>query len=262
MELGNFPLPLVFHGISGSHQPRPDIDLPEFVAFEGGASAIPSEFASPAHPVFDFDDMSSSINSSHMGTVSPNDLRMTNDLMSHPGSAALTALTTPSTFDGSPAFTDSWDGSPLFAGNDMPETWPSLFPDAQTNTPAQAPAAQIEQSPVTQLEDLEPVETSTQSRKSSASKSPSGRHSSVSGVNARRRGKPLPPILVEDITDTVKVKRAKNTLAARLSRERKAKRMESLEQQIQELEAENEKLQAERDHWKAMALANGSAGAQ
>lgn len=243
-----------------------DIDL-EFVAFEGGASAIPSEFASPAHPVFDFDDMSSSINSSHMSTVSPNDLRMTNDLMSHPGSAALTALTTPSTFDGSPAFTDSWDESPLFAGHDIPENWTTLFPDAQTNTPAQAPAVQapaakIEQSPVTQLEDFESVETSTQSRKSSASKSPSGRHSSVSGVNARRRGKPLPPILVEDITDTVKVKRAKNTLAARLSRERKAKRMESLEQQIQELEAENEKLQAERDHWKAMALANGSAGAQ
>jgi hypothetical protein len=43
------------------------------------------------------------------------------------------------------------------------------------------------------------------------------------------------------------MKRARNTLAARKSRERKAQRLDELEAQIA-------KLEQERDHWKNIAL--------
>jgi hypothetical protein len=56
---------------------------------------------------------------------------------------------------------------------------------------------------------------------------------------------------VEDPSDTIAMKRARNTLAARKSRERKAARLDELEEKIA-------KLEAERDHWRNMALANGA----
>lgn len=257
MELGNASRSLSLNNMCRSHQSLPDIDLEPFVGFEGGATA--SEFASPAQQTFNFD-MSGSVNSSHFSTVSPNDLLMCADIISNPGSAALTALTTPSGYDDSPALTDSWENSPLFAANETSETWTSLFPDAEMNAPAPAPApaAQVGQSPSAVSDDLEPVRRPSQHRKSSASNSPSGRHSSVAGVNSRRRGKPLPPITIDDPTDTVSMKRAKNTLAARKSRQRKAERMDDLEKQINELRAENEKLQAERDQWRLLALKPGA----
>lgn len=202
-------------------------------------------------------DMTSSIGSSHMNTVSPDALFLSENHLSAPGSAAYTALTTPS-FDGSPAFTD-WE-SPLIAGNDVdPEPWYSLFPDA-TATKKPLATALVDQSPATQSEDLEAPEAPTQPRKkSSASSSPSGRHSSVSGVSARRRGKPLPPITVADPADVVGMKRAKNTLAARKSRARKAERMEDLEQQVRELMERVRAVEAERDQWKQLAISHGAA---
>jgi general control protein GCN4 len=69
-------------------------------------------------------------------------------------------------------------------------------------------------------------------------------------VNSRKRDKPLPPIIVEDPNDTVAMKRARNTLAARKSRQRKMQRFDELEDKIA-------KLEAERDHWKDIALRRG-----
>nr|P87090.1 RecName: Full=Cross-pathway control protein 1 [Cryphonectria parasitica]AAC16255.1 cross-pathway control protein 1 [Cryphonectria parasitica] len=243
-----------------------DIDLPDFGPFEGGAPV--SEFSSPDNPVFGLD-LSGSLHSSVM-SVSPTELLLTENLMSAPGSTALTHLTTPSGYDTSPAFTEDWNASPLFAQNDFEtaQEWPSLFPDAETSAapapalaaPAPVPAAQAEDSPSVDSEDFEPARRPSQARKSSASSSPSGRHSSVSGVSARRRGKPLPPITIDDPSDTVGMKRAKNTLAARKSRARKAERMDELERQVRELEAEKEKLAAELAHWKSLASSQGAAG--
>ncbi|OBT57401.1 hypothetical protein VE04_02585 [Pseudogymnoascus sp. 24MN13] len=71
------------------------------------------------------------------------------------------------------------------------------------------------------------------------------------GVSARKRNQPLPPIVVEDPNDTVAIKRARNTLAARKSRQKKMERFD-------ELEAEIAKIAAERDMWKAKALARGA----
>ena len=74
---------------------------------------------------------------------------------------------------------------------------------------------------------------------------------SESGINSLKPGKPrlkpLPPIIVEDLNDTVAMKRARNTLAARKSHQRKIQRFEELEDKIA-------KHEAERDHWKNIAL--------
>jgi hypothetical protein len=223
--------------------------LDEFTAFEGGASA--TSYSSPAIPtVFDLNGSASS-STTNMGTVSPQDLLIQEPFMSAPNSTALTALTSPSIYNGSPEFNDSYDVSPNFGSNDFDasaaDVWYPLFP--QENA-AQPPA---EHSPAEASDDLEVSEpaSSHQRRKSGGNTSPgsSGRHSSVSGVNSKRRDKPLPPIIIEDPSDIVAMKRARNTLAARKSRERKAQRLEDLEEKIA-------KLEAERDHWMKLALAS------
>lgn len=209
------------------------------------------------------------MSSSHFGsTVSPNDLMMAHDhFASAPASTAFTNMTTPSVYNESP-FTD-FEASPMFNGDNMcaeADNWPTLFPDAapapSAPAPVASPAASVEQSPASESEDFdEPARRSTQPRKTSgASSSPgSGRLSSVAGVNSnRRRAKVLPPIVIKDPTDTVGMKRAKNTLAARKSRQRKQERMEDYEKRIRELEAEKEKLAAERDQWKAIATGAGA----
>ncbi|TGZ76280.1 hypothetical protein EX30DRAFT_258254 [Ascodesmis nigricans] len=77
------------------------------------------------------------------------------------------------------------------------------------------------------------------------SPSTSSKRSSMCGV--RKRSQPLPPIVVEDPSDTVAMKRARNTLAARKSRAKKAEKMEDMARTIEQLEAQVE-------HWKNMYL--------
>ncbi|KAH6648064.1 hypothetical protein BKA67DRAFT_404647 [Truncatella angustata] len=214
---------------------------------EGGASS--TTFSSPAIPAYDLHSVSSS--TTNMGTVSPHDLLM-QEPFSAPNSAAFTNLTSPSIFNESPEFHDSFDVSPNFGSNDFEsganDPWFPLFP--QENT-IKEPVASLDNSPSLMPEDLDVVETSQPRRKSANSPTGHGRHSSVSGVNARRRDKPLPPIVVDDPNDTTAMKRARNTLAARKSRERKAQKLEDLEATIA-------KLEAERDHWKRIAMGRTS----
>lgn len=247
------PVPLFSQGTANQSTAKMDLQdalagLGELSGFEGGASTA---YSSPATQAYDFGMSSSSSSTTNIGTVSPHDL-----LISAPNSTAFTNLTSPSFSNESPEFTDSFDVSPNFGNSDFDtsnDAWFPLFPP-QDNAmvPDQFPA--VDDSPVLQTEELEVVETmkSPPSRRKSASSSPTagnghGRHSSVSGVNSRRRDKPLPPIIVDNPGDTVAMKRARNTLAARKSRERKAQRLEDLEEQIL-------KLQQERDHWKRIAL--------
>ncbi|KAL8418736.1 hypothetical protein RB594_002084, partial [Gaeumannomyces avenae] len=238
-----------------------DLSFEDFTAFEGGVSA----FSSPAmHGVFD---INSSSSVSNMGTVSPQDLLLQEPFMSAPNSSALTALTSPSLYHGSPEFGDgSYDVSPNISGNDIDsatDVWYPLFPQTGDNINSNTTVTQLVRNPApqpqqTQLsptsgsDDVEPVERSPAPRRKSGNSPTSGRHSSVAGVNSRRRDKPLPPIVVEDPSDIVAMKRARNTLAARKSRERKAIRFEELEEKIA-------KLEAERDHWKTVAQSLGAA---
>ena len=231
------------------HISSPDVDLDEFTAFEGGAHTA---FSSPAISTnFDFCGSASS-STSNFGTVSPNDLLVNEPFMSAPNSSALTALTSPSVNNESPDF-DVYDVSPNFGDADFGApnagSWFPLFPESTD------PKHSVDASPAQQSDDLDFSErpSAGSRRKSGNSPTPgTPRHSSVSGVNSRKRDKPLPPIIIEDPNDVIAMKRARNTLAARKSRERKAQRFEELEDRIA-------KLEAERDHWKNIALSQSGA---
>jgi hypothetical protein len=234
-----------------------DMDLfDDFTAFEGGAPAqnsFPSAYSSPAVPTMYDPQMNlSSSGSTNMGTVSPQDLLVRDPFASAPNSTAFTNLTSPSTYNESPAYDDNFDVSPFVGNNgDLDQAlagdpWYPLFPqDDKVDSQQQA-----DQSPLLPEEELEVAEsfrsTSMSRRRSGTGTSPTS-HSSVAGVNSRKRDKPLPPIIVEDPNDTVAMKRARNTLAARKSRQRKMQRFDELEDKIA-------KLEAERDHWKDIAL--------
>ncbi|GAB0137636.1 hypothetical protein EsDP_00005893 [Epichloe bromicola] len=226
-----------------------DVDLDEFnTAFEGGASTA---LSSPALPsVMDFNGSMSS-STSTFGTVSPHDLLVQEPFMSAPNSAALTALTSPSIYNESPDF-DGFDVSPNFGSADFDgpgDPWYPLFPQ-DSNSGPELMTPDPEGSPAEKPDGTDSADRASAagSRKKMANSPPGGgRHSSVAGVSSRKRDKPLPPIVVEDPDDPTAMKRARNTLAARKSRQRKALRFEELEERIA-------KLEAERDHWKKIAL--------
>lgn len=185
-------------------------------------------------------------------TISPQEL-----LMNPPASAATTHLTSPLSFFDSP--TDSYDTSPLFAPDDISPDggWYSLFPEAGPDaedssvSPPVPDQQQQENSSAMgagysddDILDQSGDSPSTSPRFRSTSSGPNQRRSQTSGI--RKRG-PLPPIVVEDPSDTVAMKRARNTLAARKSRAKKLERMEEMEVQIEELKAQVE-------HWKNLAM--------
>ena len=177
--------------------------------------------------------------------VSPQDVQ----LHSEPASTAFTNLTTPeSTNWESPLYNHSTDTSPIFAAdNNVPESG-EMFPLFGENDPFyDANVAQSIEQPAPDA----PVATQMSRDDSSLSLSSArtsnqGRHASAVGVSSRRRDKPLPAIVVDDPNDTVKLKRARNTLAARKSRQKRLIRHEELEAQVAELETQV-------DYWKRAA---------
>ncbi|KAK9462642.1 uncharacterized protein V1516DRAFT_684043 [Lipomyces oligophaga] len=70
----------------------------------------------------------------------------------------------------------------------------------------------------------------------------------------RPRADPLPPIVVDDSGDSVAVKRARNTLAARRSRERKMLLMDDLTKQVDQLTAERDNALLEVEKLKAEVM--------
>ena len=196
-------------------------------------------------------------------TVSPKDIF--NDAFgSAPPSAAFTNLTSPDIGD-SPFINDSFECSPMFQGEPMiasSNDWFSLFPEEENKVAAPVdylPAAIS--LPLERTISSQSMERSGSSstgspivldnsyrRKSSATSSPA-----PNGISkSRRRKLPLPDIKV-DTNDKVALKRARNTLAARESRQRKFNHVSDLERRNSELEAEIEK-------WKNIAIAHGYKG--
>lgn len=180
-------------------------------------------------------------------TVSPKDL-FSND--SVPPSTSFTNLTTPgSTVLETP---DDYQTSPLFddaMGADNP-SWFSLFPEEPDT---KAGAIKMERTSSNQIL-VHPGGELNRKRSSTSAVSPITtplspvvKHSTVAGVSARRRDKPLPPIIVSE-DDPVALKRARNTAAARKSRAKKVAERDGFEAQIVEL-------QTEVEYWKARALA-------
>ncbi|KAL0635035.1 General control protein [Maublancomyces gigas] len=152
---------------------------------------------------------------------------------------------------------ESYDTSPLFAPDDVSpdNNWYSLFPETNPDNDDSSvspplPSQNQDHSPAPGSgysdDDIldQPDSPGTSPIFRSSSSGPQ-RRSVTSGVR-KNRG-PLPPIVVEDPSDTVAMKRARNTLAARKSRAKKLERME-------EMEVEIEKLKAQVEHWKNLAM--------
>lgn len=198
-------------------------------------------------------------------TVSPKDIFEPFGSDSAPPSTAFTNITTPNQ---SPyiydmmAGTESYECSPEFEAlvqDDFKkgDPWFSLFPDANDDSkPVDTPAVMT--LPLERTISSQSMERSGSSstgspvvldgsfrRKSSVTNSPA-----TNGISkSRRRKGPLPAISV-DPSDKVALKRARNTLAARESRQRKFDHVSDLERRNLELEAELEK-------WKNIAKAHG-----
>ncbi|KAF2153097.1 hypothetical protein K461DRAFT_267738 [Myriangium duriaei CBS 260.36] len=188
------------------------------------------------------------INDSAMGTISPKDLLMDNS-GSVPPSAAFTNLTTPSSvYLGTPD--DSFEVSPMFDSLDAPETWPSLFDHEE---PAAINGAEMTRTTSGSSQIV--VHPGGMSRKRSSTTAspmtPNLKMSSVAGIS-KRESKVLAPIVV-DMNDAVAVKRARNTAAARKSRDKKFKESAADKLRIAELEEQVEL-------WKTRALAAGFTG--
>ncbi|MCJ1380493.1 hypothetical protein MMC17_003598 [Xylographa soralifera] len=189
-------------------------------------------------------------------TVSPQDLWLENP--SAPPSSALTFLSTPqySDMDASPDYSN--DTSPLYAQDSTAGDFD--FIGSRFNEDTQLMIAPLEDlpnvPPMTESHVVNSIETmgappmsrnQSSPGQSSSHGSTTGRHASVAGVNSRKRDKPLPEIKIDDPNDTVAVKRARNTAAARKSR---AKKMENMDK----MAAEIRKLELEVERWKKIAL--------
>jgi len=80
------------------------------------------------------------------------------------------------------------------------------------------------------------------------------RPSDVAGVKPTAgRNRRLKPILINDPSNVVEMKRARNTLAARKSRALKAEHVRALEAEITRLKSDKEKMAQERDYWREKA---------
>lgn len=192
-----------------------------------------------------FDDHRSTVHSESIQTVSPRDIMVD----SAPPSTTFTNLTTPGTsyFD-SPYLDVSSDTSPRFGADNLAsesDNWTSLFiDDDSSNVAAPVHPRVLDVAPRMSRNSSSPGQSLSHGG------SNQGRHSSSSGVSSRRRDKPLPAITVDDPHDIVAVKRARNTLAARKSRQKRVEQSEQLMKQVEDLE-----LQVE--YWKQIALGRG-----
>ena len=198
-------------------------------------------------------------------TVSPKDVF--NGDQSVPPSTSFTNLTTPGStlletpdsYQASPLFQDNLNDSFGYGGNS------NFFPPLPGDESYDVPMARTTSSSSANQVVVHPGGPSMGHRKrSSTTASPAlatVRPSSVAGVNARKRDKPLPPIMVDE-NDAVALKRARNTAAARKSRAKKMEERDGLEGKVAELEAMIAKrdadlaqLAGERDFWRAKAQA-------
>jgi len=190
-------------------------------------------------------------------TVSPKDL-FNDPLASAPPSTAFTNLTSPD-INESPYIADSYEASPLFQDGEMMDNnnWFSLFPDSATEKVADPIQRTVSNHSFGQSSSASnsPIilDSSNRRKSSAADRSPHGVQSGSVSKPRRRKG-PLQPIVIADPSDKVALKRARNTLAARDSRQRKFDHVQTLENQIAELVAEKEQAIAEAEKWKNLFL--------
>ncbi|KAI1457015.1 cross-pathway control 1 [Annulohypoxylon moriforme] len=225
------------------------MDLQDALRFEDFTSGGTTAYSSPGMPGYDAN-MSSTPSSMGLTTVSPYELH-NEFFQSAPNSAAITNLTSPSLPNDSPDYLGSYETSPLVGANEMEGAFfPPLFGD--NSSAANVGFNMGDYSTVDQAEDAGATETVSRPRTKSSSSPPTKtRGDRVAEGGITKHKKPLPDITVEDQNDSVAMKRARNTLAARKSRARKAEKMESYEKRIASLEEEVA-------YWKNRALSKDS----
>lgn len=202
-------------------------------------------------------------------TVSPNDLTYSHDDFSRPPhSNSFTNLTTPSLLDDeSPYLHDSLDVSPAFEAGDFGRAaYTPLFPTDEFKPAAPTAAAHkrrtLADSEAGALVDGLGRRSHGMSRTASnrsLNEDVSNRHellrqrlSMTAGIakSTRRQPKILSPIEVDE-GDERAIKRAKNTMAARKSRQKK-------KDEVTQLEAQLIEMMDERDYWKMLAIKHGA----
>lgn len=249
-----------------SHMLTHVADLHSNNSFDSGASLMPAFQAGG----FTLEQVSAftaindpSVASGSTRTVSPKDI-FADAFGSAPPSAAFTNLTSPD-IDASPFINDSFETSPMFQGDALltnTNDWFSLFPEEENrlHEPKYAPALPLPMERTVSSQSMErsgsssigsPIvlDSSSFRRKSSVTNSPA-----TNGISKSRRRKGALPAITVDPNDKIALKRARNTLAARESRQRKF-------DHVSELEARNADLEAEIEKWKNIAIAHGYTGA-
>lgn len=215
-----------------AHGSRPSIVLGEsvFGKFIPTEPSLESVVAANSSELFDS-------TSPNMGTVSP--LEIHSSLIE-------------SVFD-----TPELDNSPMFEEevdlDKESKSWSSLFSEADLDFSAELSLtsdrkrsfAQVEESKETQ-QVVTPLATPILDLKPLAKlrKTSSTDHLGVVAYNRKQRSAPLSPI-VNDESDPIASKRARNTEAARRSRARKMERMSQLESKVEDLLQKNTDLQLE-----------------
>ena len=192
-------------------------------------------------------------------TVSPKDVF----LDSNPSSSVTTNMTTPASLWNDTPLSQMLDSPAVFSSNNSPwakdeydienQNFSSLFPvDHSPVDDGLFPEQTVHQS-------IEPMGPPRMTRvKSSPDSSTSqgvshSRHSSVAGVRTRKRNHPLPMIPLPPDGDATVIKRARNTMAARKSREKKVQRLEELTAAVETLEQRNMELENDVAYWRNLA---------
>ncbi|KAG5366278.1 General control protein [Yarrowia sp. B02] len=186
---------------------------------------------------------------------------------------------------------DDFDASPIFGDADLGDcnNWESLFNDdaaaPQTSPAPQVPVVKAEPDaelmpfpmaftqnidsfarpsvsasvspasssvgPESLGGDVNPLKRKREGSESPTFENKKDQHG-LTAYNRKPRQAPLSPIVVEEGADSVAVKRARNTEAARRSRARKMERMSQLEERVEELLARNKELEAEVERLRAL----------
>lgn len=184
-------------------------------------------------------------------TISPAEL-----MSGGPDSFGMAGSSTPLFDDVELGNTDAWDS--LFqesASTNMEPIAPKGIKAEQQPIPAQSRSVSPSEpmikpepaSPYTNVEDFGSKKRKRSSVDSDASASPVYNDKrdeyGITVYSRKPRSTPLTPVVVEDDADSVAVKRARNTEAARRSRARKMERMTQLEAKVKELLLRNEELE-------------------
>lgn len=242
-----------------------DMDYFHFDEFEDSAGGAIEDNTMDSHHAA-MNNLSSHTSYTSLQTASPQDIFNT---PSAPPSAAFSNLTTPETrffdspnvylYDDSEAqYIDDLDPSASFFG-DVPDPFNREAMKQQSTTQSLSQAYTIESpSAIDAQEDVLAMSRTTSSTgKPSSRGSQQGRQSSTAGVSKRRAKSDLAPITVQNPNDVIAIKRARNTMAARKSRDRRATHIEELEDDNARLLEENAELRAQVDHLNAIAKAHG-----